>query len=1330
MKKSLLFVLIFVFSALMTSVQASEIVGTVRVSFLSETLVRLEEKGPQGYCDEQTFHIPERASFSEVHAVRTEEDGSVCLSTASYSVYLPANATTLDNIYIMQNGSPVWAYASVINNQAQLPAPGETCYAYSIADNPRIIVPAHGYAYNPAAGANNGWNLNNDARDVYVFLPQNDHVQLRKDFVQLTGRTEMIPLWALGAWDSRYYPYSDIASYNRVDAYRNNGLPLDVFVVDTDWRQPSGGVVGTGYTINTSYFPDITGFTNHMHNNKHVRLVFNDHPEPTDSNTLSAAETKFRTENLQRILSYGVDAWWYDRNWHVTINSPSSAIPNHAFGMYAYHSITQNFAPNRRPMLLSNIVGVGGGYKEFATNISSHRFSVQWTGDIWADDQSLWREIEHVAREGAISALPYVSADIGGHLKNPTTDGYIRWVQFGTFSPIYRLHCAAWTVQENNGQTEMDRAPWTWGSTALSVAREYTKMRYRLLPLYYTLSHENYETGLPMMRRLDFNYPEHKESGHNDQYLLGNDILIAPLAADSDNTTSSSHDVTSSWFPNGLKAYYYNNPSLSGEPVLTMHDTELHKSWGTGAPNSVCGADNFSVTWDGEIQIASEDDIVLGVKADDGVNVYIDGEAIIASWEASDSGVRFGSKILRAGETYHLRVDYYEGAGNASIKLIYALASDKIDGKDTRLVFIPDGIWRDVWTGKEYEGPKTIRVSHGITTSPLFVRRGGIIPLAQDMLYSSEKTWQKLALEIYPSTTETGKVQLYEDDTESVAYKSGAFRTTDIESTYENGVHTLTVNPAIGTFSGADKFSTRTFTFRIHAPENWGSMTYARINGQPVGAAEYVRDGSASPFAFSGGARDGRMIEITYTASLSEKIVLQYAFSQESSLAFDGFGSFKVFDASVSTPDAAINLTDLGVVDYLHVNPQSVGNVVRKANRANSVLGAFSAGSGTGVFHDGRTNYTWNDGNPIAYTSGTTSGFTNATGFTLRLNASTAPRTVTVFLGGWQSKSLLKIADDSGNIIKTFSFENLSGTYDKAVTFTVQATNAGTPVYLYYTMVKTSATGGNISFTAAAVTEAADNATVEKISSVASATSLNLTKQGYSDWAVFGTASAVDVQKKSCPRESSIHKFSYGKTPLQFVDNRVLISWEDGALTKENTGTRNGPVIDSSSFSTAVKATSTPKYITFYVGGWKSNARFTVTDADGDTLYTEDFGDASTNYYRTIKLKVQAPADEWLYVTYTHTNPGNGNITFSAITVAPEFYSLRDKNGHFEIYNNADTKVMDAIVADYDADGRLIYADLVPLTVTDMEKIGENASLSENARLYMLDSLESLNPVQ
>ena len=1000
MKKSLLFVLIFVFSALMTSVQASEIVGTVRVSFLSETLVRLEEKGPQGYCDEQTFHIPDRASFSEVSAVRTEENGYVLLSTTSYTVYVPMNATTLNNIYITQNGSRVWAYASVINNQAQLPAPGETCYAYSIADNPRIIVPSHGYAYNPAAGANNGWNLNNDARDVYVFLPKNDPVQLRKDFVQLTGRTEMIPLWALGAWDSRYYPYSDIDSYNRVDAYRNNGLPLDVFVVDTDWRQPSGGVVGTGYTINTAYFPDITGFTNHMHNNKHVRLVFNDHPEPTDSNTLSAAETKFRTENLQRILGYGVDAWWYDRNWHVTINSPSSAIPNHAFGMYAYHSITQNFAPNRRPMLLSNIVGVGGGYKEFASNISSHRFSVQWTGDIWADDQSLWREIEHVAREGAISALPYVSADIGGHLKNPSTDGYIRWVQF------------------------------------------------------------------------------------------------------------------------------------------------------------------------------------------------------------------------------------------------------------------------------------------------------------------------------------------YEDDTESVAYKSGAFRTTDIESTYENGVHTLTVHPAIGTFSGADKFSTRTFTFRIHAPENWGSMTYARINGQPVGAAEYVRDGSASPFAFSGGARDGRMIEITYTASLLDKIELQYAFLQESNIAFDGFGSFKVFDASVSTPDASINLTVLGVVDYLHVNPQSVGNVVRKANRANSVLGAFSAGSGAGVFHDGRTTFTWNDGTLTAQTSGTTSGFTNATGFTLRLNASTAPRIVTLFLGGWQSKSLLKIADDSGNVIKTFSFENLTGTYDKAVTFTVQATNADTPVYLYYTMVKTSATGGNISFTAAAVTEAADNATVEKISSVVSPTSLNLTKQGYSDWAVFGTGIAADVQKKSCPREASIHKLSYGKTPLQFVDNRVLISWEDGALMKENIGTRNGPVIDSSSFSTAVKATSTPKYITFYVGGWKSNARFTVTDADGDTLYAEDFGDASTNYYRTIKLKVQAPADEWLYVTYTHTNPGNGNITFSAITVAPEFYSLRDKNGHFEIYNNADTKVVDAIVADYDTDGRLIYADLVPLTVTDMEKIGENTSLSENARLYMLDSLESLNPVQ
>ena len=103
-----------------------------------------------------------------------------------------------------------------------------------------------------------------------------------------------------------------------------------------------------------------------------------------------------------------------------------------------------------------------------------------------------------------------------------TADEYVKWMQYGALSPIYRPHCA-WV-----GSVDEGRMPWLKGEDALNIIRDYVNLRYRLLPTYYNLSHENYETGMPLVRRLDFEYPEYESASRNDQYLLGEDILIAP----------------------------------------------------------------------------------------------------------------------------------------------------------------------------------------------------------------------------------------------------------------------------------------------------------------------------------------------------------------------------------------------------------------------------------------------------------------------------------------------------------------------------------------------------------------------------------------------------------------------------------------------------------------------------------------------------------------------------------------------------------------------------------------------------------------------------------
>ena len=180
-----------------------------------------------------------------------------------------------------------------LNNRYWIPNPTENTQVWAIADTPRYV-PAlsseswgGGYNVAPQTTADKGWDLNNDSQDVYVFLPQGNGRQLRKDYVTLTGRTDLIPLHALGGWDSRYYPYTQQEALDKIDTYRSKNIPLDVFVVDTDWRVGASH----GYGVNTTLFPDMEQFITDAHA-KHTRIIFNDHPEP-QADVLDYAEVLY-----------------------------------------------------------------------------------------------------------------------------------------------------------------------------------------------------------------------------------------------------------------------------------------------------------------------------------------------------------------------------------------------------------------------------------------------------------------------------------------------------------------------------------------------------------------------------------------------------------------------------------------------------------------------------------------------------------------------------------------------------------------------------------------------------------------------------------------------------------------------------------------------------------------------------------------------------------------------------------------------------------------------------------------------------------------------------
>ena len=841
------------------------IVGNVRVELLSDTLVRIETKGPKGFENRPSFTVEKRTGWPEVAYTVSSANGTTAIQTDYYTVYLLSDAENADGVYITDaEGRRIWRFEGETEANVYLPSPSDALDAWSFCDNPRVIPSKNGYTPSVFIKPYNGWDLDNQAQDVFVFLPRGDYRTFISDFVALTGRSEMLPLQMLGFWDSRYYEYTEESALEQIQAYRDRGYPLDMLVIDTDWRSSSSG---TGYGVNEDDFPNLSRFLNKAHE-EGIGVIFNDHPEPTQNteNLLDASEVVFRNYNLKKLLSKGLDYWWYDRNWWTGLKPIDEKLSIYTSGMYAYYEITKSYYESqtkkgeypRRPAIMANVDGINNGNLEYPSELAAHRYSLQWTGDIGTGSASLEKEIFNTVYGGVGMGLPYVSSDLGGHTSEVTPDMYIRWIQYGALSPVMRVHCTK----------PYSRMPWLYGDRAEQVTHTYVNMRYRLLPLFYALSHENYETGLPLVRRLDIDYPQYAEASANDEYLLGENVLVAHL--------SQSCPKATDWYftcegNEGLKAEYFTNTELTGEPEIVRYEASPYHDWVYNAPAGLSVSDYFSVRWTGKLHVG-EQPVFIRVSSDDGVRIWIDGELAVDAWDVYDKS--FTTGFLAPNSEHDIRIEYFDGNNHAH--LYFELLAD---GEVERSVFIPDGTWMDVWTGETVTGPATLTVSHSLDTSPIFVKTGSVLALADNMTSTANGDWSHLTLDVYPNASADSTAVLYEDDTSTTAYKDGHYRTTDLTLTGDGSTQKLTVNAAQGAFDGERAFTERKLTVRLHAADGFERLTGVTLNGKPVEYCLIARDGSAEPFAAVGGCRDADVYELTFTADVYRTSELVFSFS-------------------------------------------------------------------------------------------------------------------------------------------------------------------------------------------------------------------------------------------------------------------------------------------------------------------------------------------------------------------------------------------------------------------------------------------------------------------
>lgn len=143
-------------------------------------------------------------------------------------------------------------------------------------------------------------------------------------------------------------------------------------------------------------------------------------------------------------------------------------------------------------------------------------------------------------------------------------------------------------------------------------------------------------------------------------------------------------------------------------------------------------------------------------------------------------------------------------------------------GATSRSVYLPEGSrWIDFWSGRTYQGGRTITAPAPIGTMPLYVRAGSIVPMGPFLQYASEKLPDPIELRVYRGAN--GKFILYEDEGDNYDYTKGVYATIPIS--WNNRAGVLTIGKRRGTFPGM--LRKRSFRIVLVSP---GTGTGLRIS--------------------------------------------------------------------------------------------------------------------------------------------------------------------------------------------------------------------------------------------------------------------------------------------------------------------------------------------------------------------------------------------------------------------------------------------------------------------------------------------------------------------
>ncbi len=391
---------------------------------------------------------------------------------------------------------------------------------------------------------------------IYYFMAgekESTLTDIMKSFADLTGTPPMPPQWSLGYIQSKYGYKSWQEVSKTVDTFREKQIPLDGMILDVYWakdnhyfdmtwseafanpKESMEQLAKKGVKTVPIVDPYIQVTANNFNEGDRNGYFVKD----TSGNTIiydawygKAGLVDFTNPkavdwfNIQvkSLHDAGVKGYWIDLN---EPEMPTDSL-RHKFSKGSAAEIRNVYALNEAKAFYN-------GHRSYSDNrlwsLSRSGFSgiqeygtTVWSGDIDASWESFRHNIQ-LGLSSSMSGIPFFTTDIGGFNGKPSAELYMRWMQAGSFMPIFRAHnCEC-------GDPTNSREPWAFGAKAESIVRQSINQRYQLLPYIYSVTKKTTEGNVSLMRPLVMDYTtDPNVYGVEDQWMFGPNMLVAPIS--------------------------------------------------------------------------------------------------------------------------------------------------------------------------------------------------------------------------------------------------------------------------------------------------------------------------------------------------------------------------------------------------------------------------------------------------------------------------------------------------------------------------------------------------------------------------------------------------------------------------------------------------------------------------------------------------------------------------------------------------------------------------------------------------------------------------------